>query len=218
MPSKLLAPVRSWEARRALRTARRIADAELVETRLPPPRLAWRAVELTSDENRIDLARSLTDVVHSADERLLPAASPIARVAVRECRPQLLALAARLFDVERPVSARGPSEVAHPGRREPRPATPTVPGMDALISLDEVTKRYDNDGRPALDGVRLEVAAGESVAVMGPSGSGKSTLLNLVAGLDRPTRGTVTVAGQRIDSLSETRVARLRRQQVGMVF
>jgi putative ABC transport system ATP-binding protein len=90
--------------------------------------------------------------------------------------------------------------------------------MDALISLDDVTKRYDSGGRPALDGVRLEVAAGESVAVMGPSGSGKSTLLNLVAGLDRPTRGTVTVAGQRIDGLSETGVARFRRQQVGMVF
>jgi putative ABC transport system ATP-binding protein len=90
--------------------------------------------------------------------------------------------------------------------------------MDALISLDNVTKRYDAGGRPALDGVRLEIAAGESVAVMGASGSGKSTLLNLVAGLDRPTRGTVTVAGQRIDRLSETGAARFRRQQVGMVF
>ena len=90
--------------------------------------------------------------------------------------------------------------------------------MGTLIRLDDVTKRYDNGGRPALDGVRLEVAAGESVAVMGPSGSGKSTLLNLVAGLDRPTRGTVTVAGERIDSLSETGVARFRRQQIGMIF
>src|SRR5215467_992257 len=90
--------------------------------------------------------------------------------------------------------------------------------MDALIRLDDVTKRYDNGGRPALDGVRLEIAAGEAVAVMGPSGSGKSTLLNLVAGLDRPTRGTVTVAGQRIDDLGETGVARFRRQQIGMIF
>lgn len=107
MNSKLLAPVRSWEARRALRGARRRADEELAATRLPPPRLAWRAAELVSDENRIDLARSLTDVVHAADERLLPAASPIARAAVRACRPQLLAIAARLFDVSRPVAARG---------------------------------------------------------------------------------------------------------------
>src|SRR5258708_32729672 len=90
--------------------------------------------------------------------------------------------------------------------------------MDALIRLDDVTNRDDNGGRPALDSVRLEVAAGEAVAVMGPSGSGKSTLLNLVAGLDRPTRGAVTVAGQRIDSLSETGVARFRRNQIGMIF
>jgi putative ABC transport system ATP-binding protein len=90
--------------------------------------------------------------------------------------------------------------------------------MDAVIRLSDVTKRYDNGGRPALDGVRLEIAAGEAVAVMGPSGSGKSTLLNLIAGLDRPTRGMVTVAGQRIDGLSETGVARFRRQQIGMIF
>ena len=107
MNTRLLAPVRSWEARRALRGARRRADAELASTRLPPPRLAWRAAELVADENRVDLARSLTDVVHAADERLLPAASPIARASVRECRPQLLALAARLFDVSKPVAPRG---------------------------------------------------------------------------------------------------------------
>jgi hypothetical protein len=107
MNAKLLAPVRSWEARRALRGARRRADEELAATRLPPPRLAWRAAELVADEHRIDLARSLTDVVHAADERLLPAASPIARAAVRECRPQLLAIAARLFDLSKAVPARG---------------------------------------------------------------------------------------------------------------
>jgi hypothetical protein len=107
MNAKLLAPVRSWEARRALRGARRRADEELAVTRLPPPRLAWRAAELVADDNRIDLARSLTDVVHAADERLLPAASPIARAAVRACRPQLLAIASRLFEVSKPVSARG---------------------------------------------------------------------------------------------------------------
>ena len=116
MNPKLLAPVRSWEARRALRGARRRADEELAATRLPPPRLAWRAAELVADENRIDLARSLTDVVHAADERLLPAASPIARAAVRKCRPQLLGIAARLL-VERlltdgagPLYGRGDAE------------------------------------------------------------------------------------------------------------
>ena len=90
--------------------------------------------------------------------------------------------------------------------------------MDALIELIEVTKRYDNDGRPAVDGVSLTVARGEAVAITGPSGSGKSTLLNLVAGLDRPTAGSVTVAGQRIDTLSETGLARYRRREIGMIF
>ena len=90
--------------------------------------------------------------------------------------------------------------------------------MAALIRLDEVRKRYAAGGAPALDRVSLEVAEGEAVAVMGPSGSGKSTLLNLVAGLDKPTSGTITVAGQRIDILSETKLARYRRTQAGMIF
>jgi putative ABC transport system ATP-binding protein len=90
--------------------------------------------------------------------------------------------------------------------------------MDALIRLQEVTKRYVGDAAPAVDGVSLQIASGEAVAVMGPSGSGKSTLLNMIAGLDRPTSGTVTVAGERIDRLSETGLARFRRQQVGMIF
>jgi putative ABC transport system ATP-binding protein len=90
--------------------------------------------------------------------------------------------------------------------------------MDALIQLSGVTKRYGSSGQPAVDNVSLQIGAGESVAVMGPSGSGKSTLLNVIAGLDRPTSGTVTVAGERIDKLSETGVARFRRRKVGMIF
>jgi putative ABC transport system ATP-binding protein len=90
--------------------------------------------------------------------------------------------------------------------------------MTALILLGEVTKRYVAGGAPALDRVSLQVAAGEAVAVMGPSGSGKSTLLNMIAGLDKPTSGTITVAGQRVGALSETKVARYRRKQVGMIF
>jgi hypothetical protein len=107
MSSRLLAPVRGWEARRALRNARRRADAELLVTRLPSPRLAWRTEELVADDNRVGLGRSLTDVVHSADERLLPSASPLNRTSIRALRAQLLELAARLFDLPRPVAPRG---------------------------------------------------------------------------------------------------------------
>jgi putative ABC transport system ATP-binding protein len=90
--------------------------------------------------------------------------------------------------------------------------------MDALIHLDNVSKRYDSDGKFAIQDVSLDVTAGEAVAVMGPSGSGKSTLLNLIAGLDRPTTGSVTVDGQHIDALSETGLARYRRRRIGMIF
>ena len=90
--------------------------------------------------------------------------------------------------------------------------------MDTLVQVSNVTKTYDNDGAPAVAHVTMEVSPGESVAVMGPSGSGKSTLLNLIAGLDRPTSGEIRVGGDRVDSLSETGLARFRRRQVGMIF
>jgi putative ABC transport system ATP-binding protein len=90
--------------------------------------------------------------------------------------------------------------------------------MEALVQLSDVTKRYEDDKNPAMAHVTMEVGHGESVAVMGPSGSGKSTLLNLIAGLDRPTNGTVRVGGQQVGTLSETGAARFRRRQVGMIF
>ena len=80
--------------------------------------------------------------------------------------------------------------------------------MDALIRLEEDTKRYGSDAAPTVDGVSIQITPGEAVAVIGPSGSGKSTLLNRIAGLDRPASGTVT--GERIDRLGETGVARFR--------
>jgi putative ABC transport system ATP-binding protein len=90
--------------------------------------------------------------------------------------------------------------------------------MDTLVQLSNVTKQYDDDAAPALADVTMNVGHGESLAVMGPSGSGKSTLLNLVAGLDRPSGGEVTVGGERVDKLSETGLARFRRRQIGMIF
>ncbi|GAA4259289.1 ABC transporter ATP-binding protein [Dactylosporangium darangshiense] len=70
----------------------------------------------------------------------------------------------------------------------------------------------------AVDGVDLDVAQGETVAVMGPSGCGKSTLLHLFGGLERPDGGEVRLAGRRVDQLSEKALARLRREAVGFVF
>jgi ABC-type lipoprotein export system ATPase subunit len=70
----------------------------------------------------------------------------------------------------------------------------------------------------AVDGVDLDVAPGETLAVMGPSGCGKSTLLHLLGGLDRPTAGEIWLAGQRADRLTERGLARLRRTAVGFVF
>jgi hypothetical protein len=69
--------------------------------------LAWRVDELLDEENRTNLGRALTGVVHAADERMLPGATPLDRVGVRTCRPELLELASRLHDLGAPVRPRG---------------------------------------------------------------------------------------------------------------
>jgi putative ABC transport system ATP-binding protein len=96
-------------------------------------------------------------------------------------------------------------------------SAPQSQPRQAMIEIRELAKRYD-DGPPALAGVTLDIQAGECVAVLGHSGSGKSTLLNMVAGLDRPSGGSVTVDGVRVDRLSEAASAKYRRAKIGMVF
>ena len=91
--------------------------------------------------------------------------------------------------------------------------------MGNVIEVRGVSKVYEGAGRQAaLDKVSANVEEGEFVGVMGPSGSGKSTLLNLIAGLDRPTMGTINVGGLELAGLSESRLARYRRTQLGFVF
>jgi hypothetical protein len=107
MTIRLATPLRTWNARRELHRQRLRADAELRSSRLASPRLAWRIHELVGDEHRLELGRSLIGALHVVDERRLPSASPLDRVAIRCCRPELLALGSRLCDVDRPVAARG---------------------------------------------------------------------------------------------------------------
>ena len=89
-----------------------------------------------------------------------------------------------------------------------------------LIRIRDLTKSYQRGEQriPVLEGVNLEVQAGEFVALMGPSGSGKSTLLNLIAGIDKPTEGTIEIAGTDIATLSESELADWRAANVGFIF
>jgi len=89
-----------------------------------------------------------------------------------------------------------------------------------LVHVDGVSKffRRGSEEIHVLEGLDLQVPEGDFLALMGPSGSGKSTLLNLIGGLDRPNKGEVTVNGERIDRLSERKLAAWRARHVGLVF
>ena len=90
----------------------------------------------------------------------------------------------------------------------------------ALIELRDVTKSYRREAIeiPVLDGVSISVPEGDFLGLMGPSGSGKSTLLNLVAGIDRPTRGTIRIGDTEISTLPERALAGWRARHIGFIF
>jgi putative ABC transport system ATP-binding protein len=93
--------------------------------------------------------------------------------------------------------------------------------LQALVTATGVTRRYGVDGDvcvKALRGVSLDVESKKLTAVMGPSGSGKSTLMHILAGLDRPNEGEVTIAGTDITELGDTELTELRREHVGFIF
>ena len=92
--------------------------------------------------------------------------------------------------------------------------------IESLVRIRNLEKDYRRGPEivRVLDGLSLDITAGDFVALMGPSGSGKSTLLNLIGGLDRPTSGSLEVAGLRVDRLSDAALARWRADHVGFVF
>jgi putative ABC transport system ATP-binding protein len=98
--------------------------------------------------------------------------------------------------------------------------TPQVDESLAVVSAKDITRRY-GEGDTAVDalrGVSLDVKRGQLTAVMGPSGSGKSTLMHILAGLDRPTEGTVAIDGTDITTLGDTDLTKLRRRHIGFIF
>lgn len=92
--------------------------------------------------------------------------------------------------------------------------------MTSVLSFKDVSKSYKRGKEivPVLDHFNLEIAENDFVAIMGPSGSGKTTLLNLIGGLDRPSGGEITVAGERLDQLSGSALANWRARHVGFIF
>jgi putative ABC transport system ATP-binding protein len=88
-----------------------------------------------------------------------------------------------------------------------------------LITLQQVSKHFEGRRRvTALQDITLDIPKGELVSIVGPSGSGKSTLLNLIGGLDRPTSGTITLDGERLDGLADDGLTAVRRDKLGFIF
>jgi putative ABC transport system ATP-binding protein len=98
-------------------------------------------------------------------------------------------------------------------------AAPLAP-PSAAVAAYNLTRRYGSGDSvvEAVRGVSLDIPSGEFTAIMGPSGSGKSTLMHLLAGLDRPTEGTVEIAGQDITAMGDKKLTLLRRRHIGFVF
>jgi len=102
----------------------------------------------------------------------------------------------------------------------PAPIAADIPHRGPAVSAQGLTRRY-GEGETAVDalrGVSLDVPKGALTAVMGPSGSGKSTLMHILAGLDKPTAGDVTIAGTGIEELNDTDLTKLRREHIGFIF
>jgi putative ABC transport system ATP-binding protein len=128
----------------------------------------------------------------------------------------------------RAKAGRGPAKPSDSKQKElimeavaiPLPAVLDVPHRGPAVSAENLTRRY-GAGETAVDalrGVSLDVPKGQLTAVMGPSGSGKSTLMHILAGLDKPTEGDVTVAGTSIQELNDTELTKLRREHIGFIF
>lgn len=100
------------------------------------------------------------------------------------------------------------------------PAPPTTAPLEPALRTRGLTKVHGTGDTAvtALDAVSVDIAASRFTAVMGPSGSGKSTLMHLLAGLDTPTEGTVTLGDTRLDTLGDSQLTRLRRDRIGFVF
>jgi putative ABC transport system ATP-binding protein len=130
---------------------------------------------------------------------------------------------------EKPRQAGGARDVRRTAEETPWPLQPPrigddgparAAGRDAVVAARGVVKRYGHGDAAveALRGAHVDLRRGEFTAIMGPSGSGKSTLMHILAGLDRPTSGTITIDGREIGGLKDRELTKLRRDKVGFIF